>query len=76
MTDDDTAPIETPCIRTCRVDPASRLCVGCLRSMEEIGHWGGMSPAERRRIMAELPARRGRISPDAAALGALRRKRG
>ncbi|BAQ69352.1 hypothetical protein NHU_02198 [Rhodovulum sulfidophilum] len=76
MTDDDTAPIETPCIRTCRVDWESRLCVGCLRSMEEIGHWGGMSPAERRRIMAELPARRGRISPDAAATGALRRKRG
>ncbi|WP_414897600.1 DUF1289 domain-containing protein [Rhodovulum sp. YEN HP10] len=75
MTDDDTAPIETPCVRTCRVDWESRLCVGCLRSMEEIGLWGSMSPSERRRIMAELPARRDRISPEAEA-GLPRRKRG
>ncbi|PTW51822.1 DUF1289 domain-containing protein [Rhodovulum kholense] len=74
MTDTD-APIETPCIRTCRVDWDSRLCIGCLRSMEEIGMWGSMTPAERRRIMAELPARRGRISPEAEA-GLPRRKRG
>ena len=28
--------VESPCIRLCVVDPASRLCLGCYRSIEEI----------------------------------------
>lgn len=51
-------PVESPCNRTCRIDPATRLCIGCFRSIDEIAAWGGMSPEERRRVMAELPARR------------------
>ncbi|HLS58255.1 MAG TPA: DUF1289 domain-containing protein [Paracoccaceae bacterium] len=55
----DTAmPVESPCNRICRIDPATRLCVGCHRSIDEIAAWGRMTPAERRAVMAELPARR------------------
>ncbi|TCO69799.1 DUF1289 domain-containing protein [Rhodovulum euryhalinum] len=50
--------IETPCTRVCTVDRDSRLCVGCLRSIDEIAAWTRMSPEDRRRVMAELPARR------------------
>ena len=51
--------IESPCIKLCVVDPHSRLCTGCLRSIDEIGRWSRMTPAERRTVMAELPGRAG-----------------
>ena len=51
------AEIESPCNKVCVVDPASGLCVGCGRTLPEIGGWIGFTPEERRRIMAALPAR-------------------
>ena len=56
-------PIVTPCIKVCVVDGASSLCLGCFRTLSEIGGWSGLDEAERARIMAELPARRGRVDP-------------
>jgi predicted Fe-S protein YdhL (DUF1289 family) len=48
----------TPCIGTCRLD-ARGLCMGCLRTGEEIGRWRSMSDAERLRLMEfVLPGRR------------------
>ncbi len=52
-----TAPIETPCILVCAIDPATGFCFGCGRTGAEIGAWLGLSPAERRGVMADLPAR-------------------
>lgn len=49
--------IETPCIKVCTVDPASRMCLGCGRTLDEIGRWLAYGADERRRIMQELPAR-------------------
>jgi predicted Fe-S protein YdhL (DUF1289 family) len=51
------AAIESPCNKVCVVDPATTLCVGCGRTLTEIANWLALSPAERRRIMAELPRR-------------------
>ncbi|WP_103173389.1 DUF1289 domain-containing protein [Paracoccus sp. SY] len=28
--------IESPCIKVCVIDPATRLCTGCWRSLDEI----------------------------------------
>ena len=53
---------ESPCVKTCTIHPEARLCVGCLRSIEEITGWARMTPAERREIMAELPARAPRLT--------------
>ena len=47
----------TPCIKLCVIDAASGLCAGCGRSLAEIGGWLGFSDAERRAVMAGLPAR-------------------
>lgn len=48
----------TPCIGTCRLD-ARGLCIGCLRTGEEIGRWRNMSNAERLRLMEiVLPGRK------------------
>ncbi|MFT4014616.1 MAG: DUF1289 domain-containing protein [Paracoccus sp. (in: a-proteobacteria)] len=51
------AKVSSPCIRVCVIDPASGLCTGCLRSLDEIAGWGTMTEAQRRGIMAALPAR-------------------
>ena len=51
------AEIETPCRNICALDARSSICLGCGRTLDEIAGWGAMSAAERRRIMAELPAR-------------------
>jgi len=49
--------IQSPCIKICVIHPASRLCTGCLRSIDEIGAWSQMGPAVREAIMDELPSR-------------------
>ena len=49
--------IASPCVKVCVIHPAARLCVGCLRSIDEIATWSRMSPADRARIMTELPGR-------------------
>ena len=52
-------PMETPCINVCVIDASTGLCAGCARSLEEIAGWAAMTDVERRRIMRDLPARRG-----------------
>jgi uncharacterized protein len=49
--------VESPCVKICSLDPASDLCLGCGRTLDEITRWYGMSSDERQRVMAELPAR-------------------
>lgn len=54
--------IESPCVKLCTVHPTEGLCVGCLRSIDEITAWSKMTPETRREIMAELPSRAGRLT--------------
>ncbi len=58
--------IDSPCVKICTVHPEARICVGCLRSIEEIAGWSRLTPEQRKEIMAELPGRS----------GLLRRRRG
>ena len=48
---------ETPCIAVCMMDPRTSLCFGCGRTLQEIAQWYRMESAERRAVMAQLPAR-------------------
>lgn len=52
--------IESPCVGICQIEKATRLCTGCGRTLHEIAGWVQLGEAERRRIMSELPARRGK----------------
>jgi uncharacterized protein len=54
--------ISTPCIRSCILDPATGLCEGCGRTLDEVAQWLQMSETERKRIMGELASRRRRAS--------------
>lgn len=51
------ADIESPCNKVCVIDAASGLCIGCGRTLADIGGWIGLAPDQRRHIMAELPTR-------------------
>ncbi|MBI1188726.1 MAG: DUF1289 domain-containing protein [Alphaproteobacteria bacterium] len=49
--------VSTPCIRICAVSARHGLCIGCGRTLKEIGGWGALSEAERLEIMRALPGR-------------------
>jgi uncharacterized protein len=53
--------VESPCVKVCVVHPTERICVGCLRSLDEIAAWSRMSSEERRDVMAELPERASKL---------------
>jgi predicted Fe-S protein YdhL (DUF1289 family) len=56
------AEIASPCIKICVIHPESRLCTGCLRSIDEIGAWSRMTADARSEVMAELPDRASKIT--------------
>ena len=49
--------IDSPCIKLCSIHPVERICVGCFRSIDEIGVWSQLSKEARQKIMQELPSR-------------------
>ncbi len=53
---------QSPCRKVCVIHPESGLCIGCLRTREEIAAWPRMTAEERRARMAELPGREGRLN--------------
>jgi len=54
--------IESPCNKVCVVHPTLGVCIGRGRSLDEIGRWIDFAPAERARIMAQLPSRLAALS--------------
>ena len=48
---------ETPCVAVCMIDPKSKLCFGCGRTLPEIARWHAMESTERLAVMALLPGR-------------------
>jgi predicted Fe-S protein YdhL (DUF1289 family) len=42
------------------MNPATGLCEGCLRTLDEIAAWSAMANVEKRAVLAKLPARRSR----------------
>ncbi|MFT4913686.1 MAG: putative Fe-S protein YdhL (DUF1289 family) [Brevundimonas sp.] len=55
--------IATPCTKVCIVDGATSLCLGCYRTLGEIGGWSGLSDDQRAEVMADLPRRRADNEP-------------
>ena len=54
--------IESPCVKICVIQPESRICTGCLRTIDEIGAWSRMTPDARRDVMADLETRRANLT--------------
>lgn len=49
--------VPSPCIQVCQLN-AARVCIGCLRTIEEIAAWSRLLDAEKLEILRQLPARR------------------
>ena len=50
--------VASPCVDVCRMDAANGYCEGCRRSLDEIASWSDYSAAEKRVVLAQLPARK------------------
>ena len=50
-------PVPSPCNCVCRVDPASGLCDGCLRTLDEIAGWTALDAAGKRAVWERLGER-------------------
>lgn len=49
--------IASPCTGVCQLDPATALCLGCLRSRDEIACWGSTTDSHRLQILANIGRR-------------------
>ena len=49
--------LPSPCISVCRMDAASGLCEGCLRTLDEIAAWGMMDNGGKRAVWALIEQR-------------------
>lgn len=52
----------SPCTGTCTLDPLTRLCMGCARTIDEIMAWPAASAGEKQAILAAVGARRQSVS--------------
>jgi predicted Fe-S protein YdhL (DUF1289 family) len=46
----------SPCLGICLMDPATRICRGCFRTIAEIAGWYAATPAEKNAILERLAA--------------------
>jgi len=53
--------IQSPCIKVCAVDGETGLCLGCGRSLKEIGGWMQFDDEGRQIVMDSLPERMDRL---------------
>ena len=63
------APVPSPCINICRMDPVTGLCEGCARTLDEIAGWSRFDPAQKQAVLDALahrptPTARGATADD------------
>ena len=51
-------PVPSPCTSVCRIDDATGLCAGCLRTLDEIAAWSVLDDAQRLAVWDAITARR------------------
>jgi predicted Fe-S protein YdhL (DUF1289 family) len=54
----------SPCLGICLMDPRTRMCRGCLRTVEEIAAWYQADAAEKRGMLARLAERRAALAEE------------
>lgn len=58
--------VKSPCIDVCAFDGKTGLCVGCLRTLDEVRGWKKMTDHRRHQVINDRPRRQaklGRESP-------------
>ena len=54
--------IESPCVGVCRL--SDRYCLGCFRTIREIGGWSSYGDDEKLAVLAQLSERRAAAKTD------------
>ncbi|AYJ87176.1 DUF1289 domain-containing protein [Sphingomonas paeninsulae] len=54
--------VASPCTQICTIDARENVCVGCGRTLDEIGAWSGATAGDRRAILMRISAARFRAS--------------
>ncbi len=47
----------SPCVGVCTVDRETKMCIGCHRTVKEIGAWRTMTLDQKREVVAACKAR-------------------
>jgi len=61
MNPEQQTPVPSPCINVCRMVPATGLCEGCLRTIDEIVAWGRADDDTKRTVWAEIRRREAQL---------------
>jgi predicted Fe-S protein YdhL (DUF1289 family) len=48
--------VPSPCVAICQMDEASRFCIGCGRTLDELRDWIVMTAEEKRAVLARIEA--------------------
>ena len=51
-------PIESPCNDVCKLDEQTGWCLGCYRTLAEIGSWSSLAAADKRAVIERSAKRR------------------
>jgi predicted Fe-S protein YdhL (DUF1289 family) len=54
-------PLASPCIGVCQIDTTTKVCMGCLRDLDEIAYWGKADHARRVEIIGNIKDRREKL---------------
>ena len=57
MKPEEQTPVPSPCISLCEMVPATRLCSGCMRTIDEIIAWSSASDEFKRAVWTEIRRR-------------------
>ena len=49
--------IDSPCIDICTIDRDSGECIGCGRTLDEIGNWANFNNLKKKQILENLNAK-------------------
>tara|TARA_B110000914_G_C15121108_1_gene290629 strand:+ start:93 stop:299 length:207 start_codon:yes stop_codon:yes gene_type:complete len=52
--------VKSPCINVCLMDESRGVCIGCLRTQDEIGGWVTFSDHEKKKILVKATERKKR----------------
>lgn len=47
----------SPCVSICTVDKESKMCIGCFRTLQEIGAWRAMTLDQKREVVEACKVR-------------------
>ncbi|WP_333841556.1 DUF1289 domain-containing protein [Pelomicrobium sp.] len=51
--------VPSPCVQVCTLDPATEVCRGCFRTLEEIANWPSYTEAQKAEVWRRIAERRG-----------------